>query len=91
MINVYVTDRDPARAAKLANAVARRFSTVVERTEQTPNGNPVVKLSVIHPAPIPASPIGPDAAPNIELGVLVGLLLGVGVGVGVGVVITRER
>ena len=79
MINVYVTDRDPARAAKLANAVARRFSTVVERTEQTPNGNPVVKLSVIHPATIPANPIGPDAAQNIGLGVLVGLLLGAGV------------
>lgn len=79
LVNVHVTDQDPARAAELANAVARRLSTVVERIEQTPNGKPVVKLIVIHPATIPASPIGPDAALNIGLGVLVGLLLGAGV------------
>ena len=85
LVNIHVTDHDPARAVKLANAVAWRFSTVVERTEEPANGKPLVKLTVIHPAAIPASPIRTDEALNIGLGFLIGLL------VGVGVVIARDR
>ncbi|MBO0882553.1 MAG: polysaccharide biosynthesis tyrosine autokinase, partial [Mycobacterium sp.] len=80
LVNIHVTDHDPARAARLANAVANRFASVVEHTEQTKaNGSAVVKLTVIHPATVPGSPIKPVPVLNIGLGFVLGLLLGVGV------------
>lgn len=80
LINLHVTDHDPRQAAALANAVAARFNTVVQSTEQTDaNGRPVVKLTVIHPAIVPDAPIKPSKVINIGLGFLLGLLLGVGV------------
>lgn len=86
LINLHVTDHDPHAATTIANAVASQFATVVEKTEQThAHGTSPVRLAVIRPATVPASPIRPDAALNIGLGVLVGLLLGVGV------LIARDR
>ncbi|MGI8678603.1 MAG: polysaccharide biosynthesis tyrosine autokinase [Jatrophihabitans sp.] len=80
LINLHVTDHDPGTAAKLANAVAAQFDGVVERTEQTgANGKPVVKLSVIHPARVPTSPIKPSPVIDIGLGFILGLLIGIAV------------
>ncbi len=80
LINLHVTDHDPAVAANLANAVAVQFDKVVQNTEQTDaNGKPVVKLTVIHPAGIPSSPVKPNKILNIGLGFVIGLLLGVGI------------
>ncbi len=79
LINLHVTNHDPQQAATLANAVAAQFSTVVQETEQTDaNGRPVVKLTVIHPATVPGSPIKPSKIVNIGLGFVLGLLAGVG-------------
>lgn len=79
LINLHVTDESPQQAARLANAVAAQFATVVRNTEQTDaNGKPVVKLTVIHPATVPGSPIKPNKLVNIGLGFVLGLLLGVG-------------
>jgi capsular exopolysaccharide synthesis family protein len=79
LINLHVTDHNPKTAAKLANAVAAQFDRVVQSTEQTDaSGRPVVKLTVIHPATVPTSPIKPNRLINIGLGFLVGLLIGIG-------------
>jgi capsular exopolysaccharide synthesis family protein len=79
LINVHVTDHSPQQAATLANAVAAQFDTVVQNTEQTDaSGKPVVKLTVIHPATVPGSPIKPSKIINIGLGFVLGLLFGIG-------------
>lgn len=81
LINLHVTDTDPKVAAQLANAVAARFSTVIEtKFEQTDsNGKPVVKLTVDKEATIPSAPVKPNKILNIGLGLILGLLVGVGV------------
>jgi len=80
LINLQVTDTNPEQAAKLANAVAAQFDTVVQNTEQTDaNGKPSVKLTVIHPATVPGAPIKPSTIINIGLGFVLGLLVGLGV------------
>jgi capsular exopolysaccharide synthesis family protein len=80
LINLHVTDTDPHVAARIANAVANVFGRVVEATEQTTSdGKSVVKLTVIHPATVPGSPIKPNKKLNLGLGLIVGLLVGVGI------------
>lgn len=80
LINLHVTDGNANQAATLANAVAARFISAVERTEQTDaHGKPVVKLTVIHPATVPLNPIKPTRALDIGLGLLLGLVVGLSV------------
>ncbi len=80
LINLHVIDPSPIQAARIANAVAKQFNQVVQRTEQTDgSGKPVVKLTVIHPGTVPSAPIKPNKIVNLGLGLVVGLLLGVGV------------
>lgn len=80
LINLHVTDHSPQQAARLANAVAAQFDTIVESTEQTDSkGKSVVKLTVIHPATVPGSPIKPSRIINVGLGLVLGLLVGLGV------------
>jgi capsular exopolysaccharide synthesis family protein len=82
LINLHVTDTDPARATLLANAVATQYIKVVEANVQADaTGRPSVTLSVPHPATVPSDPIKPNKILNIGLGLVVGLLLGVGVAV----------
>ncbi|SHG30040.1 capsular exopolysaccharide family [Jatrophihabitans endophyticus] len=80
LINLHVTDGSPTRAARLANAVAEEFDSVVARkVEQTDSaGKPVVKLTVIHPATVPTSPVKPNRTVNVGLGFVLGLLVGLG-------------
>ena len=80
LINLHVIDRDPAEAARLANAVAAQFSSVVETLEQTANAlSSPVKLTVTHPAGTPSSPVSPRPTLDLAIAVVVGLLLGLGV------------
>jgi non-specific protein-tyrosine kinase len=82
LINLFVTDRSPRSASLIANALAQSFSRVVEQTEQTDaRGNSVVKLTVIHPATLPGSPIKPDRPLYVGLGIVVGFLLGCAIAV----------
>ncbi len=77
LINLHVTDRDPVKAARLANAVATQISTVVDALEQPSAAQPSpVKLTVTHPAQAPTVPVSPRPKPDIAIGVLVGLALG---------------
>jgi non-specific protein-tyrosine kinase len=94
LIDIAVHDTAPKRAARIANAVAERFSAVVERLE-TPKHNPgpaksgkrrtddeaatsPVSLGVTQEAVPPAHPVSPRALLNLSAGVLGGLLLGAG-------------
>lgn len=80
LINLHVTDHDPGTAALLANNVATQFDKAVAATEQTDaNGTPVVKLTVIHPATVPTSPIKPSKALDIGFGLVLGLIIGIAV------------
>ena len=75
-IEIAVTDRDADRAARIANAVAERFGTAVEELEQPGDGGSPVSLTVTNPATVPTSPVSPQPALLLPLGLVVGLALG---------------
>jgi len=89
LLNISVTDNDPEQAAKMANAVAAQFSTVVRQLEtpdtstQAPGTPPqaLVKATVVKPANVPTVPVSPRPKINLALGLLVGLALGIGLAV----------
>jgi non-specific protein-tyrosine kinase len=93
LIDITVRDTTPRRAARIANAVATRFSAVVERLE-TPkravtSERPVrsriaastspVSLGITQEAVAPTAPVSPRPTVNLAAGVLGGLLLGAGI------------
>jgi capsular polysaccharide biosynthesis protein len=75
-VDISVTDRDPGRAAAVANAVAERFSATVEDLEQRQDGVSPVDLTVTDPATVPSTPVFPAPALLLGLGLFVGLTLG---------------
>jgi non-specific protein-tyrosine kinase len=90
LIDITVRDTVPRRAARIANAVAERFSVVVEQLE-TPkrvvqpakgaaHASPVspVSLGVTQEAVTPIHPVSPRPLLNLAVGVLGGLLVGAG-------------
>ncbi|MHB9863782.1 tyrosine-protein kinase domain-containing protein [Streptomyces sp. YIM S03343] len=92
LIDITVQDTGPKRAARIANAVARRFGAVVETLEAPrsvtgrgpsatgtakPPASPV-SLGVTEEAVAPAAPVSPRPLLNLAAGVLAGLLLGAG-------------
>ena len=79
LIDIAVTDTDPRRAARLANAIAARFGLVVADLERPPGGgDSPVKVSVTEPAAVPGAPVSPRVNLNLALGLLAGIALGVG-------------
>ncbi|MET8631791.1 polysaccharide biosynthesis tyrosine autokinase [Streptomyces sp. NPDC004096] len=88
LIDITVRDTVPLRAARIANAVADRFTSVVERLE-TPkrlsgsgkssrSRTSPVSLGVTQEAVAPTAPVSPRPVLNLVAGVLGGLLLGAG-------------
>jgi capsular polysaccharide biosynthesis protein len=75
-IEIVVADGDAGRAAQIANAVAERFGTAVEKLEQPQEGASPVSLTVTNPATVPTSPTSPAPALLLPLGLIVGTLLG---------------
>ncbi|GGB38026.1 chromosome partitioning protein [Flexivirga endophytica] len=80
ILTVVVKDADPARAARIANAVgpqlaksAATFSTLLQVSGQEVTSIPV------SPATTPNEPSSPNLERNLVLALLTGLLLGVGV------------
>ncbi|WP_444663099.1 polysaccharide biosynthesis tyrosine autokinase [Cellulomonas sp. CW35] len=92
LINIQVTDVEPAVAAAIADTVATEFSAVIDELE-TPSDGGVssVKVSTVRPAAAPQSPSSPNLKLNVALGLLVGLAIGVGVAVLRAVLDTRIR
>ncbi len=82
LVDVTVTDTNPARARDIANAVGTQFSSLVNTLETTA-GQKVspVKVSTVQPAVLPKSPVSPNKKLDLALGLLVGLALGVGLAV----------
>ncbi len=79
LINVSVTDADPAQAQAIANAVGTVFPTLVDQIEKPLNGGPSpVKVSMVQSAQLPTTPTSPRPKLNLALGLLVGLAVGVG-------------
>ncbi|MFB7560938.1 polysaccharide biosynthesis tyrosine autokinase [Streptomyces brevispora] len=93
LIDITVRDAKPARAARIANAVAEQFSAAVERLESpnhasgsersrsrhTDDGVSPVSLGVTQEAVAPAGPVSPRPLLNLAAGALSGLLLGAGI------------
>ncbi|WP_265562973.1 polysaccharide biosynthesis tyrosine autokinase [Streptomyces hygroscopicus] len=93
LIDITVQDTVPKRAARIANAVAKRFSAVVERLEaprhtagpdriahgRKGDDSSPVSLGVTQEAVPPTVPVSPRPLLNLTVGVLGGLLLGAGV------------
>ncbi len=95
LIDITVRDTAPKRAARIANAVAQQFSSVVERLEtpkrpadakrskksRTSGDTPVspVSLGVTQEAVAPTDPVSPRPLLNLAAGAFGGLLLGAGV------------
>ncbi|MEU6774800.1 polysaccharide biosynthesis tyrosine autokinase [Streptomyces sp. NPDC046759] len=91
LINITVRDRNPSRAARIADAVAKHFAGVVERLE-TPKTNRAphkgaaaaaplaspVSLGVTEQANVPRHPVSPKRLLDLAAGVLGGLLLAAG-------------
>lgn len=92
LINITVTDTDPALAAAKANAISDQFRGFVAQLE-TPVGGGVskVNVSVVRDAVAPEAPSSPKKKLNVALGLLVGLALGVGIAVLREVLDTRVR
>lgn len=75
-IDITVTDTDPVRAASTTNAIADKFRRAVEELERPLQGRTPVSLTVTDPANVPSSPIAPQPALLLGVGLLVGLALG---------------
>ncbi|RKT36119.1 capsular exopolysaccharide synthesis family protein [Microbacterium sp. AG1240] len=82
IVQITVTDADPAKAALIANALGASLANAVE-TLETRDGQEVspVKLTRVRDAQAPRVPVSPNVPLNLALGGLVGLALGVGIAV----------
>jgi capsular exopolysaccharide synthesis family protein len=76
-VTIDAVDRDPGRAADVANAVAKQLGSEIEKLE-TPRskGTSPVKVTLTTPATPPSSPVSPRWPLNLALGLLGGFALG---------------
>jgi capsular exopolysaccharide synthesis family protein len=82
LIDIAVRSGSPLEAARLANAVAVRFTLVVADLEVTSrSGQSAVRLTVTHPATAPVTPTSPRTRLDLVLGLLLGLAAGFGLAV----------
>lgn len=77
LINVAVTDLDPARSAQIAGAIASELTRLVPDLETVGSTQSPVKLSVVAP-PQEGVQVRPQPVRNVGLGLVLGLLLGLG-------------
>lgn len=80
LIDISVTDGDPARAADIANAVASSFQDAVQKTLEQPATEDAVspvRITVTEPAVASSAPTSPNVRMLIILGGVIGLVLGV--------------
>jgi len=79
LLNVSVVDRDKAKAARVANAVAEEFTSTIQELQSVKAGQESpVKATVVRPATEGSAPVAPRPARNLAMGLLLGLLLGLG-------------
>ncbi|WP_345762848.1 polysaccharide biosynthesis tyrosine autokinase [Diaminobutyricibacter sp. McL0608] len=79
LIDITVTDEDPARAAAIANSIGENTSYIVtNKLEKPAGGTSLVNVQTIQPAVAPAKPSSPNVLLNVILGLLIGLAVGIG-------------
>ena len=78
LLVVTVTDRDPLRAQRIADAVGVAFGRLVAELERPtdPEREPAVTAKVVEPAQLPTRPVSPRPVVDLTLGALLGLLAG---------------
>lgn len=77
-IEITVSDTDPVRAAALADAVAKSFSSVVAEKLEAPTvgSTSPVRITTFQKAVVPTAPSSPNVPVNVALGLFCGLLAG---------------
>ncbi|MCP1504145.1 capsular exopolysaccharide synthesis family protein [Curtobacterium herbarum] len=79
LLNVSVSDRDPATAAKIANAIGTSAAKAVEQLEEVEGGAPSpVSIQTVQPASTPTTPSSPNLAASLAIATATGLLGGFG-------------
>lgn len=80
ILDVSVTDTDPAHAQEVAEAIGETFPEVVSQVERPEGGekSSPIKVSLVKPASTADVPTSPMPARNLGLGLVLGLLLGIG-------------
>jgi polysaccharide biosynthesis transport protein len=82
ILEIAATDRNPARAAQIANAVGQELkSAASELTPKRGDGVEAVQVTTIAAAEVPEQASSPNIPRNLGAGLIVGLLLGLGIAV----------
>lgn len=77
IVQLSVTDSSPARAAAIANAVARQLGTTVEGLAPVSGaGKPAVEATTVATADEPRHPVTPRTTLNLLVGLVGGVLVG---------------
>lgn len=80
LIDVAVVDESPVQARDIANTLSDEFVAMVRELETPEDGTaPDSRVVVEQRAAIPESPVAPQPARNLAIGLGLGLLLGIGV------------
>ncbi|WP_440064072.1 polysaccharide biosynthesis tyrosine autokinase [Streptosporangium sp. OZ121] len=86
LLRATVGDRDPSRAAGLANALGERFAELIDQIERpTPSSRPIVKITLVDRAETPEAPVSPRPVVNLAMALLVALILAMAV------IVVRDR
>ena len=79
ILELSVTDTDPAQAARTANAVGSTLAqTAASLAPQRADGSQAVRATTLAPAPVPLVASSPKLLRNLALGLTIGLLAGFG-------------
>jgi tyrosine-protein kinase len=82
ILEIAATDRDPAQAAQIANAVGRELANAAaDLSPQKLDGTEPVVATTIAEAEVPDKASFPKTLQNLGVGLILGLLLGLGVAV----------
>ena len=82
ILEIAVTDPDPAQAQRISQAVAIELRDFVSELETPPGkSNAPIKATIVDSANLPTSPVSPKPVRNLGLALVLGLLLGIGLAV----------
>lgn len=71
-------DSDPDQAQRIAGSYSENLVSMIRDLETPPGGGkPPIKATIVDSASTPRSPVSPNPARNLGLGIILGLLVGV--------------
>lgn len=94
LLNITVTDEDPETAALIANEVGAQLKDLVEDDLESAQGDEdesPVRITLVHSAEVPTTPVSPRLSVNLLLGLLLGFAAGIGIAILRHVLDTRIR